>query len=326
MEEQATQPAPSSRVGELASHARAQLGKRIVGQGEVIEQCVAALLAGGHVLLEGVPGLAKTLLVKSVGELFRLQFQRIQGTSDMMPADLLGTNVFNQSSGDFQFHRGPLFADIVLVDEINRMPPRTQAALLESMEERQITSDGVRYPLGAFFTVFATQNPIEFEGTYPLPEAQLDRFLMKVLVPYPDEAEETQILSLFEKGTNRSEQTLAPIEPLEPNALEASQKEVADVIVEAGLLRYITQLVRVTRTSPQLSLGASPRAALSLLYVSKALAALDSRNYLIPDDVQRALPPVLRHRIQLRPEAQLDGLAPDQVLKEIVRSVAVPKQ
>jgi MoxR-like ATPase len=326
MEEQGTQPAPHSRVGELAAHARAQLGKRIVGQVEVIEQCLAALLAGGHVLLEGVPGLAKTLLVKSVGELFRLQFQRIQGTSDMMPADLLGTNVFNQSSGNFQFHRGPLFADIVLVDEINRMPPRTQAALLESMEERQITSDGVRYPLGAFFTVFATQNPIEFEGTYPLPEAQLDRFLLKVVVPYPEEAEETQILSLFEKGTSRAEQTLATIDPLEPNALEASQKEVADVIVEAGLLRYITQLVRATRTSPQLSLGASPRAALSLLYVSKALAALDSRNYLIPDDVQRAVPPVLRHRIQLRPEAQLDGLAPDQVLKEVIRSVPVPKQ
>jgi MoxR-like ATPase len=326
MEEQGTQPAPHSCVGELAAHARAQLGKRIVGQVEVIEQCLAALLAGGHVLLEGVPGLAKTLLVKSVGELFRLQFQRIQGTSDMMPADLLGTNVFNQSSGNFQFHRGPLFADIVLVDEINRMPPRTQAALLESMEERQITSDGVRYPLGAFFTVFATQNPIEFEGTYPLPEAQLDRFLLKVVVPYPEEAEETQILSLFEKGTSRAEQTLATIDPLEPNALEASQKEVADVIVEAGLLRYITQLVRATRTSPQLSLGASPRAALSLLYVSKALAALDSRNYLIPDDVQRAVPPVLRHRIQLRPEAQLDGLAPDQVLKEVIRSVPVPKQ
>ena len=326
MEEQATQPAPSSRVGDLAAHARAQLGKRIVGQGEVIEQCLAALLAGGHVLLEGVPGLAKTLLVKSVGELFRLQFQRIQGTSDMMPADLLGTNVFNQASGDFQFHRGPLFADIVLVDEINRMPPRTQAALLESMEERQITSDGVRYPLGAFFTVFATQNPIEFEGTYPLPEAQLDRFLLKVVVPYPEEAEETQILSLFEKGTSRSGQTLAKVDPLESNALETAQKEVADVIVEAGLLHYITQLVRATRTSPQLSLGASPRAALSLLYVSKALAALDSRNYLIPDDVQRAVPPVLRHRIQLRPEAQLDGLAPEQVLKEVVRSVPVPKQ
>lgn len=317
--------AQTSAVGELAAHARTQLAKRIIGQAVVIDQCMAALLAGGHVLLEGVPGLAKTLLVKSFGELFRLQFQRIQGTSDMMPADLLGTNVFNQSSGDFQFHRGPLFADIVLIDEVNRMPPRTQAALLESMEERQITSDGVRYPLGAYFTVFATQNPIEFEGTYPLPEAQLDRFLLKVVVPYPEEAEETQILTLFEKSGSRAEETLSPLEPLDPDALAAAQKEVAAVIVEPGLLRYITQLARATRTSPQLSLGASPRASLSLLYVSKALAALDSRNYLIPDDVQRAVPPVLRHRIQLRPEAQLDGLAPDQVLKEIIHSIAVPK-
>jgi MoxR-like ATPase len=205
------------------------------------------------------------------------------------------------------------------------MPPRTQAALLESMEERQITSDGVRYPLGTYFTVFATQNPIEFEGTYPLPEAQLDRFLMKVNVPYPDEAEETQILSLFEKRANRSEETLAPIDPLDSSTLAAAQQAVAGVIVEPGLLRYITQLTRATRTSPQLSLGASPRAALSLLYVSKAIAALDGRNYLIPDDVQRAVLPVLRHRIQLRPEAQLDGLAADQVLKEVIRSVAVPK-
>ena len=325
MDEQGTQPAPNSRVGDLAIHARTELAKRIVGQAEVIDQCLSALLAGGHVLLEGVPGLAKTLLVKSIGELFRLQFQRIQGTSDMMPADLLGTNVFSQASGDFQFHRGPLFADIVLVDEVNRMPPRTQAALLESMEERQITSDGVRYPLGTFFTVFATQNPLEFEGTYPLPEAQLDRFLLKVIVPYPDEGEETQILSLFEKGATRTEETLAALEPLDPNALGEAQKEVADVVVEPGLLRYVTQLVRATRTSPQLSLGASPRAALSLLYVSKAFAALDGRNYLIPDDVQRAVSPVLRHRIQLRPEAQLDGLAPDQVLKEVIRSVPVPK-
>lgn len=314
-----------SVVGELATHARLQLGKRIVGQGEVIDQCLAALLANGHVLLEGVPGLAKTLLVKSLGELFQLQFQRIQGTNDMMPADLLGTNVFNQASGDFQFHRGPLFADMVLIDEVNRMPPRTQAALLESMEERQITSDGTRYPLGKFFTVFATQNPVEFEGTYPLPEAQLDRFLLKVVVPYPEEAEETQILSLFEKSANRAEQTPSPLEPLLADSLAAAQREVSAVLVEPSLLRYITQITRATRTSPQVSLGVSPRGALSLLYVAKAFAALDARNYLIPDDVQRAVPPVFRHRIQLRPEAQLDGLAPDQMLKEIVKSVAVPK-
>lgn len=317
--------ATCSAVGRLVSHARTQLEKRIVGQKEMLDQCLAAILAGGHVLLEGVPGLAKTLMVKSIGELLCLQFQRIQGTSDMMPADLLGTNVFQQSSGTFQLYRGPLFADLVLVDEVNRMPPRTQAALLEAMEERQITIDGKRYPLNSFFTVFATQNPVEFEGTYPLPEAQLDRFLLKVLVPYPEEHEETQILELFERGPADPSRYSQPIEPVEPEVLAEARKEVAQLTVEPGLLKYVARLVRATRSAPQLALGASPRAALSLLYTAKALAAIDGRGYVLPDDVKVAAIPVLRHRIILRPESQLEGLSPDHVIREVVRTVEVPR-
>jgi MoxR-like ATPase len=317
--------ATSAAVGKLTAHARTQLEKRIVGQAEMLDHCIAAVLAGGHVLLEGVPGLAKTLIVKSIGELLRLRFQRIQGTSDMMPADLLGTNVFRQSSGMFELHRGPLFSDVVLVDEINRMPPRTQAALLEAMEERQITIDGVRHPLDTFFTVFATQNPVEFEGTYPLPEAQLDRFLLKVNVPYPEEDEETRILQMFERGAGTIESETMALEPIEPDVLAAARSEVAQVVVEATLLRYITAIARATRTAPQISLGASPRAALSLLYVAKAFAAMNERAYVIPDDVKQAVLPVFRHRIVLRPDAQLEGLSPDQVLTEIVRTVELPK-
>ena len=312
-------------VGKLVTHAKSQLEKRIVGQAEMLDHCLAAILAGGHVLLEGVPGLAKTLIVKSIGELLRLNFQRIQGTSDMMPADLLGTNMFHQASGTFELHRGPLFSDIVLVDEINRMPPRTQAALLEAMEERQITIDGVRHPLDAYFTVFATQNPVEFEGTYPLPEAQLDRFLLKVIVPYPQEAEEMRILQMFEHGPASADGNAMAVESIETEILAEARREVAQVIIEATLFRYITAITRATRTAPQITLGASPRAALSLLYVAKAMAAMNERNYVIPDDVKQAVLPVFRHRIVLRPDAQLEGLSTDQVLKEIVKTVAVPK-
>src|SRR5689334_12450618 len=312
-------------VGKLVAHARTQLEKRIVGQTAMLDHCLAALLAGGHVLLEGVPGLAKTLIVKSIGELLQLRFQRIQGTSDMMPADLLGTNIFHQATGAFELHRGPLFSDIVLVDEINRMPPRTQAALLEAMEERQITIDGVRYPLDAYFTVFATQNPVEFEGTYPLPEAQLDRFLLKVVVPYPDEADEIRMLQMFERGPASVTDADMRIEAIPTETLAEARREVTQVIVEATVMRYIGSIARSTRTAPQISLGASPRAALSLLYVAKAMAAMNERNYVIPDDVKQAVLPVFRHRIMLRPDAQLEGLSPDQVLTDIMRSVAVPK-
>ncbi len=312
-------------VTRLVVHARQELGKRIVGQADVVDQCLIAILTGGHVLMEGVPGLAKTLLVKSIGELLSLRFQRIQGTSDLMPADLLGTNVFNQASSSFQLHKGPLFSDVVLVDEVNRMPPRTQAALLEAMEERQVTIDGTRHPLDAYFTVFATQNPIEFEGTYPLPEAQLDRFLLKVVVPYPDEEEEGRIVVLFEKGPGVTGVESLAVEPIAAELLADARREVANVTMEPGLISYVVRLTRATRTAPQIMLGASPRAALNIAYAAKAMAAIDERNYVIPDDVKRAVLPVLRHRIVLRPEALLEGVSPDQVLNGILGSVELPK-
>jgi MoxR-like ATPase len=312
-------------VGRLIAQARQELGKRIIGQADTIDQLLFAVLIGGHALLEGAPGLAKTLLVRTLSELLQLRFQRIQATSDLMPADILGTNVLNTATGSFQLHQGPLFSDLVLVDEINRMPPRTQAALLEAMEERQVTIDGVRHSLDPYFTVFATQNPIEFEGTYPLPEAQLDRFLLKVVVPYPNEAEEVQILKLFEKETALEQRETLAITPLDPTLLAEARREVKQLTVEPGLFIYIARLVRATRTAPQISLGASPRAALNLTYVAKAIAAMDGRDYVIPDDVKDATIPVLRHRVILRPEAQLEGLSSDQVLLQIVNAVELPK-
>jgi MoxR-like ATPase len=292
----------------------------------MIDYCIAAILVGGHVLLEGVPGVAKTLTVKSIGRMLQLEFQRIQGTSDMMPADILGTNVLNQASGTFQLHRGPVFADLVLVDEINRMPPRTQAALLEAMEERQITIDGVRHVLNAYFTVFATQNPVEFEGTYPLPEAQLDRFLLKVIAAYPESVEdESRVLARFQDGIVLGANDPGEIAPLPAELLANARGEVRDVKVEPNLLVYMVRLARATREAPQVGLGASPRAAMNLMFVCKALAAMDGRDYVIPDDIKRAVLPVWRHRIVVRPEAQLEGLSADQLLGEMVRSVPVPK-
>jgi len=296
------------------------LAKVIVGQHEMIEQCLVALLTGGHVLLEGVPGVAKTLAVKTLSQLFQLSFQRIQCTSDLMPADIIGTNILDQENRTFALHKGPIFGDLILVDEVNRMPPRTQAALLEAMEERQITIDGKRYPLNPLFTVFATQNPVDFEGTYPLPEAQLDRFLLKVLVPYPTEQEEQAILALYAKGGSA-----AVVEPLPTEVLAAARAKVVDLNVQPDLVQYAVRLTRATRESPQLALGASPRASLNLLYVGKAYAAMDGRDYLIPDDLKRAVPPVLRHRMMLKPEAQLEGVTPDQVLTEVIKHVAVPR-
>jgi len=307
-------------VSKLITHSREQLGKVIVGQEEMIEQCLVALLAGGHVLLEGVPGVAKTLAVKSLSQLFQLSFQRIQCTSDLMPADIIGTNILDQESKSFSLHKGPIFGDLILVDEVNRMPPRTQAALLEAMEERQITLDGKRHALNPLFTVFATQNPVDFEGTYPLPEAQLDRFLLKILVPYPNEQQEQQILAMYASSTSAM-----TLQPLPSEVLAGARSMIANLNVQPDLVQYAVRLARSTRESPQLALGASPRASLNLLYVGKAYAAIDGRDYLIPDDLKRAVLPVLRHRMMLKPEAQLEGVTPDQVLTELVKHVAVPR-
>jgi MoxR-like ATPase len=312
-------------VSELVQHIRDEMGKVIVGQDELRNQCVVALLCRGHVLLEGVPGIAKTLTVKALSRLMGLGFQRVQCTSDLMPADIVGTNILNMATSAFQLHQGPVFTDLLLVDEVNRMPPRTQAALLECMEEHQVTIDGKTYPLSQFFTVFATQNPIEFEGTYPLPEAQLDRFLLKLRVTYPAAQEEVQLLANVQNGFESRELEKMNLHSIGTGLLEQAQQQVKSVTVEQALFTYIVQIVRRTRDWPSLSLGASPRAAVSLMAVSKAFAAMDRRDYVIPDDVKASVRPVLRHRIMLRPEADLEGITPDQVLEDVLRAVEVPK-
>jgi MoxR-like ATPase len=312
-------------VPQLVQHIRDEMGKVVVGQDEIRDQCVIALLCRGHVLLEGVPGIAKTLIVKTLSRLMRLNFHRVQSTSDLMPADIVGTNILNMATGTFQLHQGPVFTDLLLVDEVNRMPPRTQAALLECMEEHQITIDGTGYLLSQFFTVFATQNPVEFEGTYPLPEAQLDRFLLKLQVPYPGVQDEVRLLANVQNGFESRDLDKMDLKPIDVGLLEQAQQELKSVTVEEALFSYIVQIARRTREWPSLSLGASPRAAVSLMAVSKAVAALDGRDYVIPDDVKASSRPVLRHRIIMKPEADLEGITPDQVLQEVLHAVEVPK-
>ncbi len=312
-------------VPQLVQQIRDEMDKVVVGQEQLRDQCVMALLCRGHVLLEGVPGIAKTLTVKTLSRLMRLDFQRIQCTSDLMPADIVGTNVLNMATSAFELHQGPVFTDLLLVDEVNRMPPRTQAALLECMEEHQVTIDGKGHQLSRFFTVFATQNPVEFEGTYPLPEAQLDRFLLKLQVPYPGLQDEVQLLANVQNGFESRELDKMDLKPIDTGLLEQAQQELKTVTVEEALFSYIVQIARRTREWPSLSLGASPRAAVSLMAVAKAVAAIDGRDYVIPDDVKAASRPVLRHRIVLKPEADLEGITPDQVLEDVLRAVEVPK-
>ena len=312
-------------VSRVLTHGRTELAKVIVGQEELINHCLLTILCGGHALLEGVPGIAKTLVIKCFARLFELEFRRVQCTSDLMPADIIGSNVLNLSTSVFSLHRGPLFTDLLLADEINRMPPRTQAALLEAMEERQITIDGATHKLTEFFTVFATQNPIEFEGTYPLPEAQLDRFLLKIKIGYPDAAQEVTILQNHHQGFDSHNLDAVNIAVLPTDVLAQARAEVRNTTVQPALFQYIVEIVRRTRDWPALAMGASPRAAINLLMVAKAMAALEARDYLIPDDVKAAAMPVLRHRVMMKPEAELEGLDSDRALAEIIGSVAVPK-
>jgi len=268
---------------------------------------------------------AKTLAVKTLARFLGLEFRRVQGTPDMMPADILGTSVFSPKTGEFSFHEGPVFTQFLLTDEINRMPPRTQAALLESMEERQVTADGERHPLNEYFTVFATQNPVEFEGTYPLPEAQLDRFLMKINVPYPDVADERVVLERHHAALEGAGLAETPIDSVPFELLAAARREVRAVRVEAAIFDYLLAVVRRTRDWPSIALGASPRASTSLLLVAKAFAAREGRDFVIPDDVKEAALPVLRHRLVLRPEAELEGLDADRVVTDVLAATALPK-
>ena len=309
----------------LAKQVRSEMAKVIVGQADIVDQLLLVLVCNGHAVIEGVPGLAKTLAVKSLARICGLGFQRVQCTADLMPADITGTNMFNLNTSTFTLHAGPVFTDLLLVDEINRTAPRTQAALLEAMEERQVTIDGKRHSLPENFTVLATQNPVEFEGTYPLPEAQLDRFLMKIRITYPCAEDEVEILARYGQAFELRRLDDIPLTPIDPALLTGARREIRELKVEPALYSYVVNLIRRTRDWPSISLGASPRAAIGLFHASRVFAGMDGRDYLLPDDVKATALPVLRHRIILKPEADLEGLTADQVIQQVLATVEVPK-
>jgi MoxR-like ATPase len=311
-------------LSELSQHAREELGKSVIGHTEALETLFLTLVCGGHALLEGVPGLGKTLAVRTLARILRVGFRRVQCTPDLMPADIIGANIFNSASSEFRLHRGPIFTDLLLVDEINRMPPRTQAALLEAMEERQVTIDGTPYALSPLFTVVATQNPVEFEGTYPLPEAELDRFAVKILVSYPNEADEQTILTAHQ-GSIQADPVASASDVIPPDDLRAARQEAAALRVEPALIGYVAAIARKTRDWPAVALGASPRAAIHLMQLAKAIAAMEGRDYLLPDDVKRVAPAVLRHRLVVRAEADLEGVSAGQIIADVLAAVPVPK-
>jgi MoxR-like ATPase len=303
---------------------RQQIKKIIVGQDEMVKLIIAALLADGHVLIEGVPGVAKTLTAKLVAKSLAVDFSRIQFTPDLMPSDVVGTPVFNPKEAIFDFKRGPIFSNVVLIDEINRAPAKTQAALFEVMEEKQITVDGKTYPMQPPFMVLATQNPIEQEGTYRLPEAQLDRFLFKVKVPYPTESEEFDILTQFHNmGNVEVLSTVASV--LQGRQIIDIRKQVKTLVIEEKLLQFIAKLTHQTRNHKSIYLGASPRASLAIMNASKAMAAINGRDFVTPEDILEVVPPVLRHRIILSPDKEMEGISEDAVLKQIIHSMDIPR-
>jgi MoxR-like ATPase len=313
-------------VESLAQSVREQLRKAIVGQDKVVEQVLVAVLANGHVLLEGVPGVAKTLLVRSLARSVALSYGRVQFTPDLMPSDVIGTNIFDPKVADFKLRKGPIFVSILLADEINRTPPKTQAALLEAMEERKVTIDGEAHALPSPFLVFATQNPIDFEGTYPLPEAQQDRFLLKVIVDYPTQEAEVDVFKRHHAGFKPQNLEDAGIEPaIDQAQLEEMQKSVQQVGLEDKMFNYIYEIVKATRQSNDILFGGSPRAGIALVNTGKALAAIRGRDFVIPDDVKEMALPVLRHRIVLRPEAEVEGLTVDRVLTGLIDAQVVPR-
>ncbi len=303
---------------------RTEIKKIIVGQDEMVKLILAAILADGHVLIEGVPGVAKTLTAKLVARSINAGFSRIQFTPDLMPSDVLGTPVFNPREAVFEFKPGPVFSNIVLIDEINRAPAKTQSALFEVMEERQATVDGKTYPLPSPFMVLATQNPIEQEGTYRLPEAQLDRFLFKILVPYPTEEQEVTMLSLFhEMGSTNPMDKIQSV--LHGEQINQIRQQVKKLLIEDKLIAFIARLIQQTRNHKSIYLGASPRASLAVMHAAKAMAALSGRDFVTPEDILSVVTPVLRHRIILAPEKEMEGITEDEVIKQVIEGMEVPR-
>ena len=312
-----------SLFNERISQIRKRISSVIVGQQEAVDMLITCILANGHVLIEGMPGVAKTLMARLTAKLIDAKFSRIQFTPDLMPSDVLGTSVFSMKTSEFDFHPGPVFANIVLADEINRSPAKTQAALFEVMEERQITNDGVEYAMEFPFMVVATQNPVEHEGTYRLPEAQLDRFMFKILVDYPRKEEEIEVLELHDKRSSESWKEQTPV--VSVGELSYLREKVHDVHVDGKIKAFIVDIVGTTRDNAWLYLGASPRASIALMNSAKAFAAISGRDFVVPEDVLYLAAPVLRHRVQLSAEKELEGVVVDQVIQQLIAKVEIPR-